>query len=431
MRILTNCNEIAYEVTTVVNMFFSKEDEGTVDASSIKEDNQFVAHCVISYQDKSYIGDFVYPKEVLAQKFEEKRFLCAAAAQAVCAAAKKAVFPKEVSLPWGLMLGIRPAKLVHEYVARGFTYDAALNRLSTIYGLGEDKGELLKTVAINENKLIQAVPPNSVSLYVGIPFCPTRCLYCSFVSTDMRNSQKYMAEYVDHLEREIAYLGKLLKETGKTVQCVYIGGGTPTSLSPKDLERVLSALCMSFDLSHMTEFTVEAGRPDTITEEKLRAMMAFPVNRISVNPQTMHEATLELIGRRHTVEDVYHAYDLVRKHTNFSVNMDLIAGLPAEGTNVFCQSLDKIIAMSNLSQSLLMAITKSLIDVFSYLFEKQTFTHIVIAGGVASCDFVREELGKYVSDRGKQVLFAGREYSSDNAAGIAVLAMQRSRDDGR
>ncbi len=345
MNITTNCKEIEYEISTLANLFFKKTDDGDMAAKAWEENGAFFGECTLHYNDKTYRESFHFDETVHAEDFERKRFLCAAAAHAVYQAAKRAISPREVSLPWGLMLGIRPVKLVHEYVKSGYNYDGALARLQLMYGVSEDKKKLLRTVAQNEIALIDAMPEKSISLYLGIPFCPTRCLYCSFVSTDMRKSSKYMSDYVDHLLKEIVYLGALLQKEDVHIQCVYMGGGTPTSLSSEDLKRVLSAVCENFDLSHMTEFTVEAGRADTITEDKLRAMRAFPVNRISVNPQTMQDETLELIGRRHSVADVCRAYDLARSLTDFSINMDLIAGLPGETVSMFCQSLDRVMAM--------------------------------------------------------------------------------------
>lgn len=345
MNITTNCREIEYEVTTLIHIFFKKNQEGSLQVEAVEKEGSFSAVCELCYEEKTYHGSFSFAASVKAEAFEQKRFLCAAAAHAVYQAATQAIAPREISFPWGLMMGIRPVKMVHEYVKNGYSYEAALSRLQMLYGVSEQKKSLLNTVAKNEIALMDAMPDHSISLYIGIPFCPTRCLYCSFVSTDMRNSARYMENYVANLQKEIAYVGHLLKNSQQKIQCVYIGGGTPTSLSPIDLEKMLSSICQSFDLSHMTEFTVEAGRADTITEDKLRVMADFPVNRISVNPQTMHDETLQLIGRCHSVADVHRAYHLARTCTNFSINMDLIAGLPGENASMFYQSLEEVMSM--------------------------------------------------------------------------------------
>lgn len=182
-------------------------------------------------------------------------------------------------------------------------------------------------------------------MYIGIPFCPTRCVYCSFVSADMRVSGRYMNEFVDKLLLEIDKTAEIIDKLGAYTETVYIGGGTPTTLSAEQFEMIFERLESRLDTSRIKEITVEAGRPDTITEDKLSVLKKYGVNRISINPQTMNDETLVKIGRSHDIEMIYRAYSLARK-TGFEViNMDLIAGLPDETPDMFKRSLDKVIEL--------------------------------------------------------------------------------------
>ena len=192
----------------------------------------------------------------------------------------------------------------------------------------------------------RSLQERDVCLYVGVPFCPTRCSYCSFVSQSVEKSMKLIAPFVDALEQEIAATGEQARALGLRPVAVYFGGGTPTTLSPQQLERVCTALENSFDLGALREFTVEAGRPDTITEEKLEVLRAHGVDRVSVNPQTMSDTVLEAIGRRHSAADILTALETVRRVGGFSVNMDLIAGLPADSAAGFRSTLEQVLALS-------------------------------------------------------------------------------------
>ena len=214
-----------------------------------------------------------------------------------------------------------------------------------VYEVSEEKTELAMRVAENERALLSEIGKNSISLYIGIPFCPTRCVYCSFVSTDIRVSGKYMPEFVDKLLLEIDKTAEITEKLGVYVENIYVGGGTPTTLSAKAFSRIFGRLKEKFDLSRLREFTVEAGRPDTITEEKLRTLKEFGVNRISINPQTMNDETLNKIGRSHSSSMIYDAYKTARDIGFDVINMDLIAGLPGETPDMFRKSLDSVIEL--------------------------------------------------------------------------------------
>lgn len=244
--------------------------------------------------------------------------------------------------PWGILTGIRPVKIASKLLSEGKTKEEItahfINDLKTL----PDRAELAFYLAEVEKKAVDLMYKDGVSLYVGIPFCPTRCLYCSFVSNSIKSSGKYVEEYLNCLVKEIEYTSKILKEKNKRVETVYIGGGTPTTLSAEQLDKLFFALFKHFDLSVNKEFTVEAGRPDTITKEKLETIKRYNIDRISINPQTMNEKTLKLIGRNHSPSDILNAFEIARACGIKNINADVIAGLPEESFEDFCYTLSKV-----------------------------------------------------------------------------------------
>lgn len=243
---------------------------------------------------------------------------------------------------WGILTGIRPVKLAGEIRDEGYELNEVRRVLEDRYLLDESKSSLAAEILDYQRELAGKPANDSISLYVGIPFCPTRCLYCSFTSNQV--SHEEITDYLEALKKEIKYCGEMTRRQGRRIESLYIGGGTPTSLSAGELDELLELLDESFDLSGLREYTVEAGRPDTISEDKLRVMKDRCVGRISINPQTTKESTLELIGRRHTIDDFYRACDLVRKVGIETVNTDLIAGLPGEDAEDFTRSVRDILA---------------------------------------------------------------------------------------
>ena len=243
------------------------------------------------------------------------------------------------------MCVIRPAKNARELFDEGFSKAEVREIFKYVYEVSEEKTELALTVANNEKLLLDNIGNNSISLYIGIPFCPTRCVYCSFVSTDIRTSGKYMPEFIEKLLVEIEKTAELVKLSGVYVENIYIGGGTPTTVSAEDFERIFKKLYGCLDLSKLIEFTVEAGRPDTITEEKLKVLKKYGVNRISINPQSMNDKTLKKIGRSHSVSMIYDTYKMARNVGFDVINMDLIAGLPDETPEDFNYSLNEVIKL--------------------------------------------------------------------------------------
>ena len=249
------------------------------------------------------------------------------------------------TLPWGTLTGIRPTKLPMAMLEEGISEGEILSYMKETYLIGEKKARLSLDIARREREILKDIDyEQGYSLYVGIPFCPTTCLYCSFTSYPMAKWAPRMDDYLKALYEEIDYVKEAFRD--KKLNTIYVGGGTPTSLSARQLHELLTKLQESFDFSHLLEFTVEAGRPDSVTEEKLQAIKAHPVTRISINPQTMKEETLKLIGRRHTVEEVKRTYHLARSLGFDNINMDLILGLPGEGEEDVRHTMEEIKKLS-------------------------------------------------------------------------------------
>lgn len=247
-------------------------------------------------------------------------------------------------LPWGTLTGIRPTKIAMAKLQEGCGKKQIHDYLKETYYTSEEKISLSIDVAARELELLRAIDyERGYSLYIGIPFCPTTCLYCSFTSFPIGQWEGRTSLYLDALFKEIDYAAERMK--GRPLDTVYFGGGTPTSLSPEDLERIFLKLETVFPIDKVKEFTVEAGRPDSITREKLEVLKAHGINRISVNPQTMKQETLNLIGRRHTVEQVKDTFHMAREMGFENINMDLIVGLPGETAEDVRQTMEEIKAL--------------------------------------------------------------------------------------
>ncbi len=244
-------------------------------------------------------------------------------------------------LPWGNLTGIRPTKIAYGLLEEGKNHEEAVAYLQEVYDCSEEKALLSIDIAERERQILSRLHyEDGYSLYLGIPFCPTTCLYCSFTSYPIGLWKKRVGEYLDAMEKEIDFVSELYKD--KILDTVYIGGGTPTTLEPEELRRLLSYVREKFDFSTVCEFTVEAGRADSITREKLLVLKEMGVTRISVNPQTMKEETLKIIGRRHTVEEVKEAFALAREVGFTNINMDLILGLPGETMEDVINTMEEI-----------------------------------------------------------------------------------------
>lgn len=232
-------------------------------------------------------------------------------------------------LPWGMLTGIRPTKIVMKWLEEGQKPQQIKERFATTYLADEQKASLCLKVAMKEKEILESRPfSEEYSLYIGIPFCPTTCLYCSFASFPVSRFSDRMEAYLNALDKELRFVADAYRT--KPITAIYVGGGTPTALNEAALSRLMEMIHRSFPVSSLQEFTVEAGRPDSVTRDKLHILYDAGVERISINPQTMRQETLDLIGRSHTVEQVKQAYRMARETGFYNINMDMITGLPGE-----------------------------------------------------------------------------------------------------
>lgn len=313
------------------------EDNGDYFYTEIVEDGSNVLYkAEFSYKGKKEKGEKMLSAEESTDREYELLSLAYPLLKDLCGFEPK----------WGMLTGVRPSKLIMKKAIE-LGDDGARDYFTKRFFADEKKTELALSVAKTEWAIIEKSPENSFSLYVSIPFCPTRCSYCSFVSHSIgtENAKKLVPQYVEKLCEEIEFTGKKAKENNLVLTTVYWGGGTPTTLEADQLDRVLTAIEDNFDLSQCQEYTVEAGRPDTITQEKLEVLKRHGVNRISINPQTFNDDVLREIGRKHTTELTVEKYHLARKIGFDSINMDLIAGLPADTFESFGNSVDSAIAL--------------------------------------------------------------------------------------
>ena len=249
-------------------------------------------------------------------------------------------------LPWGSLTGVRPTKLPTRARWNGATPAQSKKELEQTYHVSPARAQLAVDCAGESVRAKRSLNSDEVSLYIGIPFCPSRCVYCSFISAAVDRCLPLVEPFVEALCREIEATGQLLGQSHRRIRTVYMGGGTPTTLSAHQLDTVLTAVERYLPLDSCTEFTVEAGRPDTITREKLAVLARHGVDRVSVNPQSMDDGVLRVMGRPHTGEDIVKAYELVRQAGDFAVNMDLIAGLPGDSPVGFASSLEKVMDLA-------------------------------------------------------------------------------------
>lgn len=244
--------------------------------------------------------------------------------------------------PWGILTGVRPTKLVHSLMDRGFLQEQLTTVLQDVYALSPHKSGLLLDVATRQRGYFHPSPNQPVSIYVGIPFCPTRCSYCSFAAYPMGSHGHLLKGFLAALKEEIKAVGSMLRELSLEVETIYLGGGTPTTIQGADLRKLLALIGTELFTAETTEYTVEAGRPETLSLETLMILKDAGVERISINPQTMHDVTLQAIGRKHTVDDVSTAFALARQVGISTINMDIILGLPGEEVEHVAETLTKL-----------------------------------------------------------------------------------------
>ncbi|MBR7011134.1 MAG: coproporphyrinogen dehydrogenase HemZ [Oscillospiraceae bacterium] len=248
--------------------------------------------------------------------------------------------------PWGALSGVRPTKLSTRHLLAGGTAESADRLMEETFFVTPARRRLCVQASLASVEAARLLAPSDVSVYVGIPFCPTRCSYCSFVSQTEGSAGKLLTPYLDCLLREIETVGAGMRRSGLTLRTLYIGGGTPTTLSAPQIRLLMEAINRHFDRSRLIEYTVEAGRPDTIDPEKLRIIRELGAGRVSINPQTMNDAVLRAVGRRHSAADIERAFFQAQEAGFASINMDLIAGLPEDDPESFARSLDRVLALN-------------------------------------------------------------------------------------
>jgi len=345
-------NAYKYAVEQIMLMLFPGESPVYPESPSgalraelkLSEGERLVtATCLITDgEGQSYFGKAAVSKSCFTDHIVEQRLRQRAVKLSFYRAGVKKLGKKPV---WGALSGIRPGKLMSDLLDSGLSDRAALSAFVKNYDADREKAELCLHTAHASRRVTEKLGKKDICLYLGVPFCPTRCAYCSFVSQSVEKSMKLIPPFVEALMQDIEATAETVRYLGLNVIAIYLGGGTPTTLSAEQLDRVLGALHEKFDLRNCREITVEAGRPDTITRDKLIVMSRHGVSRVSVNPQTMSDHVLETIGRRHTAEDVLKALALVREVGGFQVNMDLIAGLPEDTPESFAKTMETVLAL--------------------------------------------------------------------------------------
>lgn len=325
-----------YELTHIVKEAFIN--------AVISDENPDVF--VISSKDENTIKTIIKGKDALSEasfSFNEEICPVTKEGHAVGISFLKAYKSfSDTSVPWGALIGIRPSKIISNFRAAGYPLEETVKILTDDYMIHKDKIDLMIKTDECEARLLDSLNRKSFSVYIGIPFCPTRCSYCSFISRTYKD-EKILSLYIDALIKELS----LLRHTDNLhFNTIYIGGGTPTSLPPHLLERLMNAINDNLNIKEGTEFTVEAGRPDTVTKEKLEIIKAAGASRISINPQTLNDKTLKLIGRNHNEKQFFEAYDIAKKVGFDVINTDLILGLPKETKDDFLYTIDNILKLN-------------------------------------------------------------------------------------
>ena len=351
MRLYLHGHEYKYAVEQMLLTMFPTErpeySEGKPEGERLEISLSHTAQrttacCTLHINDSTYTGRAQCANIAMTDELHTDRVCQRLVKDAIYRAALRSGCPRPA---WGALTGVRPGKVLSTLINEEHDEDKALRRFIREYDVSPARAQLCMTTTRETLRAAAYLSPKDICLYVGIPFCPTRCAYCSFVSQSVEKSMKLIPPFLEALEKEIAATAAQINALGLRVVSVYMGGGTPTTLSAEQLDRLCTVLEDEFDLSAIREYTVEAGRPDTISIDKLRVLRAHGVDRVSVNPQTMSDRVLELIGRRHTAADIEHALRLVREIGGFDVNMDLIAGLPGDSAEGFRDTVEKVLAL--------------------------------------------------------------------------------------
>ena len=348
MKLIFQGHDYRYAVEQSLLAFFPDErpvyegDEESCAHVTLSEENGLhTAVTVLTIDGKTASGSSSLDVSDAKDEYERERLLQRIVKLSFFEAARSLT---GVTPAWGALTGIRPAKLAASIMEEGNSAEETDRILRETYFVSEPRRRLAIECAEAGINAERDLAPNDISLYLGIPFCPTRCAYCSFVSNSVEKSFHLVEPYLEALFREIDSAAALTRDLGLNIKSFYMGGGTPTTLTAEQMSRLLERLNTRFDLSRVVEYTVEAGRPDTITADKLLALKAGGVSRVSINPQSMEDRVLSAIGRRHSADDIRSAMELVNKVGFPHVNMDLIAGLPEDTPEGFRRTLDEVIA---------------------------------------------------------------------------------------
>lgn len=347
MKLILNGNINRTYVQTLCMMFFHGEKfpENEENSSKVLTVNSYDTEFGIECDCVLEVNGKIAKSKGFAKFIDGEKYERTSKSAIGMAVYKAGVEITKKAVPWGILTGIRPSKVAHELISQYGDLEAN-NILKSRYFLSENKAELAVRVAKNEGEILKINNNNNCSLYISIPFCPSRCSYCSFISYATPKLFELIPRYVEKLTNEIVSTLNEIKHQGLNLLTIYIGGGTPTVLTENQLELILKAIYDNIDVNQLMEFTLEGGRPDTITDEKLKIAKKYGVDRISVNPQTLNDKVLESIGRKHTVNDFLEAYERVKKSGIKFVNTDLIAGLENDSFESFKSTVDKIIDLN-------------------------------------------------------------------------------------
>lgn len=326
-------HDFRYEAYQILSLFYTKQDinfsEEDCDMESVYDNTSSFVECKFTNSPIKY---------KLTVNNDEKKSVKNAIKMTMLKCLQEYT---GVTMPWGILVGIRPTKIVHDYLNTGFTEAVIKSNLQNYYSLSEVKSNLVYEVALNERKFLKK-NKNDIGIYVGIPFCPTRCVYCSFTSNPIGGNNQLVEDYLGALNKEINEVFSFIKTTKLNVDTFYMGGGTPTSLSADNLDMLLSNINCNIKLSNLREVTIEAGRPDSIDMDKLKVIRSNGCSRISINPQTMNDATLNRIGRKHSTVDIKEKFYMAKELGFNNVNMDMIIGLPGEGEEELLHTLNEL-----------------------------------------------------------------------------------------
>lgn len=440
ITVLLDKAEFEYDIHSLVKAFYPKEDVYVSTKDKEKKEEPVHYHMDVQFAPEEII--FSWEKMETSEENEKQTGITKRVAvdytnrKETKNSLKRTLYQllseyTGVELPWGNLTGIRPTKIPMALLEEGKSEEEIARYMKETYFTSDEKIKLSIEIAERELELLHKLDyEEGYSLYIGIPFCPTTCLYCSFTSYSMSAWKNRMDDYLSALEKELDYTA--VKFAHKKLNSIYIGGGTPTTLNPQQLDRLIRKIKCSFDLSDLVEFTVEAGRPDSITKEKLLVLRNHDISRISINPQTMKQETLDLIGRHHTVQQTIDSFYLARELGFDNINMDLIVGLPGESLSDVADTMEVIrkLAPDNLTVHSLAIKRAARLNIQRERY--QDFEIVNTADHIALTSKVAEEMGLFPYYLYRQKNMAGNfenvGYATPGKAGVYnVLIMEEKQ----